>query len=302
MRDSLIKAQDFDDTRDGDAMKCVWMLGGIVDYKLCDRQFECEQCPFDAAIREGAHMHRQDDPTASSSGRINVQGYELMPMLFYHPNHLWARIEEAGSVRIGLDDFAQRLMGRLYAIELSGPGTRVSGNAACWRVAHHAGETSLAAPVSGHVLEVNARLLQHPSLINRDPYGEGWALIIKPDHLELCLQQLYYGSSVERWYEQDIDKLYRAMGEMLLTSLPGVGPTMQDGGSPHPDFLSSSTASGSEQVSAHPFSSLATARGTAKSLLTAEQMRQMINSFLSAPVSDRSAAPGADAMGPNQGR
>lgn len=302
MRDAPIQRPDFDDKRKGDPMKCVWMLGGVVDYKLCDRQYECEQCPFDAAIREGAHLHRGLEQMSGSSGRILVQGYELMPMLFYHPNHLWARIEDGGSVRIGLDDFGQRLMGRLYAIELSGPGTRVSANAACWRVAHHAGETSLAAPVSGHVLEVNTRLLQHPSLINRDPYGEGWALVIKPDCLEQCLQQLYYGSRVQRWYEQDIEKLYWAMSEMLLTSLPGVGPTMQDGGSCHPDFLSSSTTSGNEQVLAHPLSSLATARGTAKSLLTAEQMRQMINSFLSAPVSDRSAAPGADVMGPNQGR
>lgn len=274
MREALIQTPDFDD-RKGDPMKCVWMLGGVVDYKLCDRRYECEQCPFDAAIREGAHLHRGIEQLDSSAGRINVQGYELMPLLFYHPNHLWARIEDAGSVRIGLDDFGQRLMGRLYAIELPEPGTRVAGNAACWRVAHHAGETSLAAPVSGHVLEVNTGLLQHPSLINRDPYGEGWALVIQPDHLEQCLQRLYYGSRAEHWYERDTEKLYRAMGEMLLPTLPGVGPTMQDGGSRSSNFTS---------------------------LLTAEQMRQMINSFLSAPVSDRSAALGADAMGPNQGR
>jgi glycine cleavage system H lipoate-binding protein len=251
------------------------MVGGVVDYKLCDRQYECEQCPFDAAIREGAHLHRGLEQKAGSPGRINIQGYELMPMLFYHPNHLWARIEDAGSVRIGMDDFGQSLMGRLYAIELPEPGGRVSASAACWRVAHHAGETSLAAPVSGHVLEANPRLVQHPSLINRDPYGEGWVMVIQPDRLEQCLQQLYYGSRVEQWYEVDIQNLYRAMGEMLLTSLPSVGSTMQDGGSRNQDFTS---------------------------LLTAEQMRQMINSFLSAPVRDRSAAPGADVMGPNRGR
>lgn len=302
MRESTMPTPDFDNKGKGDPMKCVWMLGGVVDYKLCDRRYECEECPFDAAIREGAHLHRGIERVDSSSGRINVQGYELMPMLFYDPNHLWARIEDSGSVRIGLDDFGQRLMGRLYAIELPEPGTRVGRNAACWRVAHHAGETSLAAPVSGHVVEINTVLLHHPSLINRDPYGEGWTLVIRPDHLERCLRRLYYGSRAEHWYERDAERLYRAMGDMLVPSLPGVGPTMRDGGSRHPDFLSSSTTSGSEQALAHQSNSLATARGTAKSVLTAEQMRQMIDSFLSAPVSDRSAASGADAMGPNQGR
>jgi glycine cleavage system H lipoate-binding protein len=197
-----------------------------------------------------------------------------MPMLFYHPGHLWARIEDEGSVRIGIDDFGQRLMGRLYAIELPEPGTPVSASAPCWRVAHHAGETSLAAPVSGVVLRVNQRLSRHPSLINRDPYGEGWVLIISGS-AGAVPKQLYYGSKVERWYERDIEKVYRAMSEILVASLPSVGATMQDGGSRIQDFTS---------------------------LLTADQMRQMINSFLSAPVSAGSAAPGADAMGPNQGR
>jgi glycine cleavage system H lipoate-binding protein len=277
MRDARTQAHDFDGSQDSGPMKCLWMLAGVVDYKLCDRRYDCDQCPFDSAIRDGAHAHRGLEQTAigDSLGGINVQGYELMPMLFYHPYHLWARIEDAGSVRIGLDDFGQRLMGRVYAIELPTPGTTVSRSVACWRVAHHAGETSIAVPVSGLVLQVNPRLSQHPSLINRDPYGEGWVLVIQPAHLEQCLKRLYYGGKVEQWYERDIEKLYRAMSDMLVSSLPTVGATMQDGGSRIQDFTS---------------------------LLTADQMRQMIDSFLSAPVSDRSAATGAEVMGPDQGR
>jgi glycine cleavage system H lipoate-binding protein len=277
MRDTQLQTHDFDGEQDAGSMKCLWMLAGVVDYKLCDRQYDCDQCPFDAAIGDGAHLHRGLEETAKgdSVGGINVQGYELMPMLFYHPSHLWARIEDEGTVRIGLDDFGQRLMGRVYAVDLPAPGTTVSRSVACWRVAHHAGETSIAAPVSGFVLQVNPRLSQHPSLINRDPYGEGWVLVIQPADLERCLKQLYYGGKVEQWYERDIEKLYRAMVDMLASSLPTVGATMQDGGSRIQDFTS---------------------------LLTADQMRRMIDSFLSAPVSERSAAASADVMGPDQGR
>ena len=275
MRDALIQSND--GAQDSGLMKCLWMLAGVVDYKLCDREYDCDQCPFDAAIRDGAHLHRNLDPTAQSDfpGRSNVQGYELMPMLFYHPYHLWARIEGEGRVRVGLDDFGQRLMGRVYAIELPMPGTTVSQVAACWRVAHHAGETSMAAPVSGLVVQVNPRLSQHPSLINRDPYGEGWVLVVQPAHLEQCLKRLYYGRKVEQWYERDIEKLYRAMHDLLVSSLPTVGATMQDGGSRVQDFTS---------------------------LLTADQMRQMIDSFLSAPASDQSAATGSEVTGADQGR
>ena len=277
MRDARIQAHDFDGAQDRSPMKCLWMLAGVVDYKLCDRRYECDQCPFDGAIRDGAHLHRGLEQTGKgdSLGRIIVQGYELAPMLFYHPYHLWARIEDAGSVRIGVDDFGQRLMGRVYAIELPTPGTTVSRSIACWRIAHHAGETAVATPVSGLVLQVNPKLTQHPSLINRDPYGEGWVLVVQPAHLEQCLKKLYYGSTVQRWYERDIEKLYRAMSDVLVSSLPSVGATMQDGGSRIQDFTS---------------------------LLTAAQMRQVIDSFLSAPVSDRSADTGAEVRGPDQGR
>ena len=275
MRDARNPTHDFDGAQDNGPMECLWMLAGIVDYKLCDRQYDCEQCPFDGAIRDGGHAHKSLAQTTEGDalGRINVQGYGLMPMLFYHPNHVWARIEDEGRVRIGLDDFGQRLMGRAYAVELPAAGTTVSRGVACWRVANHAGATAIAAPVSGIVVQVNPKLSQHPSLINRDPYGEGWSIVIQPAHLEQCLKQLYYGGKVQRWYERDIEKLYRAMSNILVSPQPSIGATMQDGGSRIQDFTS---------------------------LLTADQMRQVIDSFVSAPI--RSAATAADVMGPDQGR
>jgi len=277
MIDARFQANDFDGSQAADSMKCLWMLAAVVDYKLCDRRYECDQCPFDAAIRSGAHSQAVLHHTVKGDwpNRPDFQGYKLAPMVFYHPRHLWARIEDRGSVRIGLDDFAQRLIGRVYAVELPTPGCKVSRSAPCWRAAHHAGETSIAVPVSGLVLEVNTRLAQHPSLINRDPYGEGWVLLLQPSQLEECLKQLYYGDKVEQWYEREIETLYRAMSDTLVSPLPAVGRTMQDGGSRIEDLTS---------------------------LLTADQMRQMIESFLSAPVSDRSAATGAEGMGPDQGR
>jgi glycine cleavage system H lipoate-binding protein len=70
-----------------------------------------------------------------------LQGYDVAPMLFYHPAHVWARIEEQGIVRVGLDDFGQKLAGRVYSVQLPPAGTTVGRGAHCWRVTHHAGET-----------------------------------------------------------------------------------------------------------------------------------------------------------------
>ena len=274
MEDPQHQVSRFEDPQEDGPMKCLWMLAGVVDYKLCDRRYDCDQCPFDGAIRDGGREHKRTDRTTGDGmSLVNVQGYELMAMLFYHPYHVWARIEDKGKVRIGLDDFGQKLMGRVYAVDLPAPGMSVRRDVACWRIAHHAGETAVAAPVSGIVLQVNPKLSIHPSLINRDPYGDGWSIVIQPAHLEQCLEQLYYGRKVERWYERDIQRLNRAMSEVLLSSRPSIGATMQDGGTRVQDFTS---------------------------LLTADQMRQVIDSFVSGPV--RSAAGAADVTGPDQGR
>lgn len=250
--------------------ECVWMLAGVVDYKLCDRDFDCESCPLDQAFRDAAHAHRASRPlVALESGGADLREYQIAPMLFYHPGHVWARIEEEGTVRVGLDDFGQSLTGRIYAVDLPREGAQVEGSRSCWRIAHQAGETALAAPVTGTVHRVNNKLTAHPSLLNRDPYSEGWALIIKPDRLEECLKQLYYGRKVELWYRSDIQRLYQSVADALPASTVGV--TMQDGGSRINDFTS---------------------------LLTADQMRQVIDSFLSVP----SAGAGLPVIGNHQGR
>ena len=244
----------------GTPHECLWMLAGVLDYKLCDRGYDCDSCPLDRAFREAAHCHKSAQTNIAESEPDELQGYSLSPGLFYHPTHLWARIEDEGTVRVGLDDFAQSLTGRIYAVDLPEEGAKVDSAHACWRVATTSGEAALASPVSGTIQQVNPKLAVHPSLINRDPYGEGWVLIVKPSRLEHCLKHLCYGHKAASMYQSDIERLYQAVTEALPES--PVGVTMQDGGSRIKDFTS---------------------------LLTADQMRQLIDSFLSVPSTALSA-------------
>jgi len=189
-------------------------------------------------------------------------------MLFYHRSHLWARIEDKGVVRVGLDDFGQSLTGRIYAVELPEEGQVAGESEAVWRIAHPGGQTRLTTPITGVVLRTNSRLAVHPSLINRDPYGEGWAFVIRPSHLEECLKRLFYGRRVEQWYRNDVTRLRRAIND--ASPLSSVGPTMNDGGTHLKDLTS---------------------------LLTADQLRRIIDSFLSVPVAGTGSA-----MEEHQGR
>ena len=200
-------SQDADD----DAVKCCWMLAGVVDYKLCDLHFACEICPFEQAMRN--RRTQQPSPDSADAG------------LFFHPRHVWARVEAGGHVRTGLDAFGSRLAGQIYCVELPALGTRVTAGEPSWSAVHHEGEIDLAAPVSGVVKEVNEKLLVNPGLVTQDPYGEGWTSVISPTALVDDLRGLCFGKSAEPWLSAESQRL----GGELARVAGGVA-TLPDGG------------------------------------------------------------------------
>ena len=136
-------------------LKCIWMMSGTVTFKLCDRDYDCEHCAFYQAwleTKENRCKARGNrlSPTPSWTRRngytVPLGNQEYIGDVFLHPAHVWARVEEQGKVRIGLDDFAQRLVGRIYSVGLPVAETRVSNGNGCWRIVHAAGETESSHP------------------------------------------------------------------------------------------------------------------------------------------------------------
>lgn len=224
--------------------ECEWMQAGVVAYKLCDRQFDCEHCPFDLAIRDGGHFAAEKSketfaafmhsPFAASAleraDHSSLDACKINDSVFYHPGHVWARVEDEGRVRVGLDDFGQRLAGRIYAVKLPAHGTQAEAGAACWSISQQVGDTALLAPVPGIIQEINPKLAERPSLINRDPYGDGWAFVIQPTLLEQSLKTLYYGERAARWFSESTAHLHTEVNALFAAVPPDIGTTMTDGG------------------------------------------------------------------------
>jgi glycine cleavage system H lipoate-binding protein len=211
---------------------CVWMQAGVVDYKLCERDYDCDHCPFDEALHTRSSQQALHEMRAQSEPTI-VQGCRVEPDLFYHPAHTWARIEEGGMVRAGLDDFGQRILGRAYSVSLPAFRTTVAAGSECLHLAHQSGVSCLVAPITGNVKEVNSKLLQRPALMNRDAYGEGWLMLIEPDDLKLDLKRLIYGERVRAWVQHEIER--------LQSLINGEQSRMNDGGWLTPEFMSELT-------------------------------------------------------------
>jgi len=114
--------------------------------------------------------------------------------LRYHKEHEWVRIE-GDRAMIGISDFAQDALGDVVYLALPKIGATVSCGAEVTEIESTKTVSSLFAPVSGTIVAVNARLADHPEFINRDPYGDGWILVLQmtqPDEVGRLMDAAQY--------------------------------------------------------------------------------------------------------------
>jgi glycine cleavage system H protein len=98
--------------------------------------------------------------------------------LLYHPEHDWARID-GDEALLGITWFAQDALGELVHFEAPEAGVSVTKDEAYGEVESVKAVSDVVAPLSGEILEVNARAVDEPELVNEDPYGEGWLVRIR---------------------------------------------------------------------------------------------------------------------------
>ena len=102
--------------------------------------------------------------------------------LKYTREHEWAR-QDGNRIRVGITHFAQEQLGDVVFVELPKAGARVRAHQTFGVVESVKAVSDLFAPVSGEVVEVNAELAQKPEMVNQDPYGRGWMLVVAPADL-----------------------------------------------------------------------------------------------------------------------
>jgi glycine cleavage system H lipoate-binding protein len=126
-------------------------------------------------------------------------------------------------VRVGLDDFAIRLLGPLDQIEAPLMGKQLEKNRADITLAREGNNAKLLSPVSGVVMDVNPELREKGSPIGQDPYTEGWILRLHCTNLRQDLKNLMIGDQAGEFIDQEVEHLYRVIEE-------ATGPLAADGG------------------------------------------------------------------------
>lgn len=101
--------------------------------------------------------------------------------LKYTKEHEWTKAE-GGTVRVGITHFAQEALGDIVYVDLPSAGTKVIAGQPFGEVESTKSVSDVYSPVSGTITERNAALEEQPELVNQDPYGEGWMVMIELDN------------------------------------------------------------------------------------------------------------------------
>jgi glycine cleavage system H protein len=135
-----------------------------------------------------------------------IKGYNMPDELFYNQDHSWARVDGT-KVTVGMTDFFQQEAGDIVFVDLPEEEDEVSQGEICGKIQSRKWIGNLVAPISGEIVEINEDLEDEPELINSDPYGKGWILVIEAgDDLESELENLIQGDALVSFLEEEIKK------------------------------------------------------------------------------------------------
>lgn len=215
--------------------KCIWMSAGVLSFRLCDREYDCEHCLVDVALREGATPMASSLAEEPNARKAIAEAASFRPSghAFYHPCHLWIRIGSGGTVRVGLDAIASILLKPVRDIRIPLPGTNLHRGHKAWTFIGDSGECELPSPVSGKLLSRNESLILHPEQVHESGRRETWLARIRPSRLCEDLETLSYGRRATEWLSRELEKI---RGHLVNVHALSTG-NLPDGGSLSPMVL-----------------------------------------------------------------
>jgi glycine cleavage system H lipoate-binding protein len=145
--------------------------------------------------------------------------------VMFHPGHAWVRADAPGMATIGMDDFAQQLVGPIKALNLPAIGTSVEQGTRGWRLKADSKSVDMLSPLTGRVVAINQEALENPTSVNEDPFGRGWLMQIEAPRLVANEKQLLRGRAAR-------DLMSASWDELSSMLSPEVGLVMHDGGAP----------------------------------------------------------------------
>ncbi|MEG8947743.1 response regulator [Rosettibacter firmus] len=147
--------------------------------------------------------------------KVGKSEFAIPGGVFISEGHCWAAVSQDGSVKVGLDDFAKKLIGKIDSIEFPNLGMNVQKGQPLFSVRQNKKTIQFLSPVSGLVKSINHELAENLESLDFTPYDKNWICIIDADKLDTELQLLKIGKSAVTFYQEEIEKYINKIKEFV---------------------------------------------------------------------------------------
>lgn len=209
--------------------RCVWMEAGILSYLLCDREFDCDHCPLDEAMR--SHFSTAGKKAAADDlGEPHGVQAAGGSRSYFTADHLQVTLLDGGTARLSIEPGLARILPPVKSVVLPHAGQDITPDSfSCWLILE-GGTLPLKLPVGGTVTAVNPHLAEQPHRVNRPDSGEGWLFEFTPGDRAAFRRAFLKAGDADARYVADLDTFRRLAMECLHPEGSRAGHTLPDGG------------------------------------------------------------------------
>ncbi|WP_041279343.1 glycine cleavage system protein H [Desulfobacula toluolica] len=214
-----ISWQDAMRKKDSRDRTCRHTLTQRADHRICPMNYNCSRCDFDQLF---------EDSLSPNTGHAmvkmtDIKGFKLPNGYYFHSGHTWACIDSGGIIRIGMDDFAFKVLGNPDNFDLPLTGQELNQNKPGWGIKRNRNLADILSPVNGVITKVNPSVKTTPNLSGKLPYQDGWLFTVHNSDIKRAVKHLMADEDSVEWLNREITTLEDMIEDVA-------GPLAADGG------------------------------------------------------------------------
>lgn len=149
--------------------------------------------------------------------------------LYYSKGHTWLNFTEDGKLKLGIDDFLNKVLKPSKINLLVSEGSRIKRGEPIFEIFTNISKVKVYSPVDGVITNLNRNVIENPSLIRENPYRENWFAEIEPADVKVVIPSFKIGKEVVAWMKEEVNRFKDLLAH--LSPRPSlVGATLYDGG------------------------------------------------------------------------
>lgn len=203
---------------------CIHHMKNKISFRTCPKAYHCVDCEFDQYFYDHFKVHALIQPMdfQTVSGVVLPAGYYLSA------GHTWIKIEDQGMVRMGIDDFAARLVGTADDIATPLMGEPVHQGRAGFTLFREQFPIAFSSAVNGVITQVNPEVKKHPARVTTAPYTYGWICMVHCPDLKKDLKQLFFMTEGADFLAGQVRDLFTFLEETTQLKAADGGSLVKD--------------------------------------------------------------------------